>query len=341
MENLADILTIASIVVFFLIPLFILPFVMMRAASMTARGRRTLALNYRHAVDQKANALRRAALPGAAWKVQKKTQRAYYKSLTKNQPPSIWVLEFDGDVAASGVGTLKDEVTAVLQAAQPNDEVLVRVNSSGGTVIGYGLAAVHLDRIRRAGHRLTVAVDQVAASGGYLMAAPANEIIAAPFAVLGSIGVIAMVPNARRLLQDKGVEVLEFTAGVHKRTVTPFSEVTEERSQKLLEQLADIHLLFKDFVSVRRPEMNIEEIATGEYWHGTQAHKLGLVDQLITSDEWLLGRLKTHEIYLIRTTIPGQRITSHMERLFRAVAGRLGRGDVTDTALDPARMPRF
>lgn len=341
MDNLSDILIIASVVAFFLLPLIIFPFFMLRAASMTARGHRTLALNYRHAVDNKANVLRRASLPAAIWKVLKKKQRTSYKALTKEKRPNVWVLEFNGDVAASGVGILKDEVTAVLQAAQPEDEVLVRVNSSGGTVIGYGLAAVHLDRVRRAGHRLTVAVDQVAASGGYLMAAPANEILAAPFAVLGSIGVIATVPNARKLLEDKGIEVLEFTAGEHKRTVTPFSEVTEERRQKLLEQLADIHLLFKDFVSVRRPEMNIEEIATGEYWHGTQAHKLGLVDQLTTSDEWLLERLKTHEVFLVRTTIPGQRVGAQMERLFRSVVGRFGRGEVSESAIDPAQMPRF
>src|SRR5699024_7693626 len=148
--------------------------------------------------------------------------------------------------------------------------VLVRLNSTGGSVIGYGLAAAHLDRIRDKGLRLTIAVDEAAASGGYLMAAVADEILTAPFAVIGSIGVIATIPNAKKLLEDKGIKILEFTAGEFKRTVTPFSDVTPEREQKLLEQLADIHVLFKDFVSVRRPTLSIDDVATGEYWYGAR-----------------------------------------------------------------------
>ena len=206
-------------------------------------------------------------------------------------------------------------------------------------MVGYGLAATHLDRIRRANLRLTAAVDEAAASGGYLMASVANEIIAAPFSVVGSIGVIATIPNAHKLLEEKGIEILEFTAGEHKRTVTPFSEVTEERRRKLLEQLSDIHILFKDFVSVRRPNLSIDEVATGEYWFGTRALELGLIDRLMTSDEWMLEKMETHDVYLIRTLTPGAKLLTHADRLARALGSRLQRFSSADD--DTLNIPKF
>lgn len=306
----------------------------------TARGgRRTLVIPYRNAVARASDPLRRAAWRPAQFKAHAKKRRAEQKAAANKPKPRVWVLEFDGDPRASNVPTLKDEITAVLNVAQDDDEVMIRVNSSGGTVVGYGLAATHLDRIRRANLRLTAAVDEAAASGGYLMASVANEIIAAPFSVVGSIGVIATIPNAHKLLEEKGIEILEFTAGEHKRTVTPFSEVTEERRRKLLEQLSDIHILFKDFVSVRRPNLSIDEVATGEYWFGTRALELGLIDRLMTSDEWMLEKMETHDVYLIRTLTPGAKLLTHADRLARALGSRLQRFSSADD--DTLNIPKF
>ena len=286
-------------------------------------AKRTLVIDYRRAVRRNADALRRATMTPTEAKRLNKEAKQQRKSKSSNGKPRIWVLEFDGDVKASGVPRLKDEVTAVLSVARPQDEVMVRINSNGGTVIAYGLAAVHLDRIRKANLKLTAAVDEAAASGGYLMAAVANEIIAAPFSVLGSIGVIATVPNAHKLLQEKGVEIHEFTAGNYKRTATPFGEVTEDARRKLLEQLSEILELFKDFVAVRRPSLSIEDVATGEYWFGTRAHELQLIDHVQTSDEWMLERLDSHDIYIVRTSTTRQGIMQHADRLMKAVLSRI------------------
>lgn len=207
----------------------------------------------------------------------------------KDEPKStrVFVLDFNGDIRASAVNSLREEVTAILTVARPGDEVVVRLESPGGMVTAYGLAASQLARIKAHKLRLTVCVDKVAASGGYMMACVADRILAAPFAIVGSIGVVAQVPNVHRLLKRNDIEYREVTAGQYKRTVSIFGEITEPGLEKFKEQIEDTHQLFKSFVTQHRPQVDINQVATGEHWYGTQAVDLRLVDELLTSDDYL------------------------------------------------------
>lgn len=222
----------------------------------------------------------------------KKRKEEKKKAKTEEKKKLLYVLRFEGDIKATQVENLREEVNAILQAAQPGDEVLCVLESPGGVVHGYGLAASQLQRIRNAGLHLTAAVDEVAASGGYMMACVANQIIAAPFAIIGSIGVVAQVPNFYRLLKKNDVEYREYTAGEYKRTVSLFGEITPKGEEKFLEQLEETHQLFQNHVSRNRPQVDIKSVATGEYWYGERALQLGLVDALRTSDDFLLEKLK-------------------------------------------------
>ena len=220
----------------------------------------------------------------------------------KKNNQKIYVLDFKGDMAASAVENLREEITLVLATAKAGrDRVVVRLESPGGMVHGYGLAAAQLVRLRDAGFHLTICVDKVAASGGYMMACIGNEIISAPFAVLGSIGVVAQVPNFNRLLKEYNVDFELYTAGQYKRTVTMFGENTEEGKAKFEEELQQTHVLFKHFVEKYRPQLNVEKVATGEHWYGQDSLHLNLVDKLQTSDEYLLNLLNLHDVYLIQT----------------------------------------
>ena len=222
--------------------------------------------------------------------------------LRKKNNQKIYVLDFKGDTAASAVESLREEITLILATAKAGrDRVVVRLESPGGMVHGYGLAAAQLVRLRDAGFNLTICVDKVAASGGYMMACIANEIVSAPFAVVGSIGVVAQVPNFNRLLKDKHIDFELYTAGEFKRTVTMFGENTAEGKAKFEEELQQTHELFKHFVEKYRPQLNVEKVATGEHWYGKDALELNLVDKLQTSDEYLLGLLAQHDVYVIDT----------------------------------------
>ncbi|QIC75760.1 protease SohB [Acinetobacter indicus] len=222
--------------------------------------------------------------------------------LRKKNNQKIYVLDFKGDMAASAVENLREEITLILATAKAGrDRVVVRLESPGGMVHGYGLAAAQLVRLRDAGFHLTICVDKVAASGGYMMACIANEIISAPFAIVGSIGVVAQVPNFNRLLKQHNIDFELYTAGQYKRTVTMFGENTEEGKAKFEEELQQTHSLFKHFVEKYRPQLNVEKVATGEHWYGQDASDLNLVDKLQTSDEYLLGLLLQHDVYVIET----------------------------------------
>jgi serine protease SohB len=201
----------------------------------------------------------------------------------------LFVIEFRGDIRATEVGALRVLVTTLLMEAREGDQVLVRLDNAGGLVSEHGLAASQLARLRATGIPLTVAVDKVAASGGYLMACVAERIIAAPFAVIGSIGVLAELPNFHRLLDRYGVDFELHTAGEYKRTLTVFGENTDEGRAKLRDQLEETHGLFKSFVATYRPSLDLAQVATGEYWHGQRAVELGLVDAIQTSDDFLLA----------------------------------------------------
>ncbi|EXE23752.1 protease SohB [Acinetobacter baumannii] len=229
-------------------------------------------------------------------------QLAKEAKIRRKNNQKIFVLDFKGDIQASAVENLREEITLILATAKAGrDRVVVRLESPGGMVHGYGLAAAQLVRLRDAGFHVTICVDKVAASGGYMMACIANEIISAPFAVVGSIGVVAQVPNFNRLLKEHNVDFELYTAGQYKRTVTMFGENTPEGKAKFEEELQQTHVLFKHFVEKYRPQLNVDKVATGEHWYGQDALDLNLVDKLQTSDEYLLALLPQHDVYVINT----------------------------------------
>ena len=235
--------------------------------------------------------------------MEKKEFKRWLKERKKKveQPrPTTFVIDFHGSMGASEVDALREEVTAVLAAATEDDEVLVRLESGGGVVHGYGLGASQLDRLRQRGIHLTVAVDKVAASGGYMMACIANRIIAAPFAIIGSIGVLAQLPNFHRFLQKNDIDFEQFTAGEFKRTVTLFGENTDKGREKFQQELEQTHQLFKDHVYSHRDALDMEQVATGEYWLASKALEYKLVDALQTSDDFLLQRVQERRVLLIK-----------------------------------------
>jgi len=253
---------------------------------------------YRSMIDT----LRDAVLPKKALKAFARTRKAESKAKEKSgeQSPRVFVIDFHGDIKATGVASLRKEVSAVLALATAEDEVLLRLENYGGMVHEHGLAAAQLVRIRDKGIPLTVTVDRAAASGGYLMACVANRIVAAPFAVVGSIGVLAQIPNFHRMLDQHGVTVEQLKAGRFKRTVTMFGENSDADRDKLREELEDVHRLFGQLIVDYRPEVDLEKVATGEHWYGRRALDLGLVDELATSDDVLLDRLQTADLYKVQ-----------------------------------------
>ena len=235
---------------------------------------------------------------------------------------NVFVLNFNGDIKASAVSALREEVTAILGVATSNDEVVLCLESAGGMVHAYGLATAQLIRIREKNINLTVCVDKVAASGGYLMAAVANEILAAPFAIIGSIGVIVQLPNFNRLLKEKNIDFEQITAGNFKRTLTMFGENTEEGREKLHQEIEGIHQIFKNLVKEYRQQCDIEKISTGEHWLAKQAIELKLVDKLVTSDDYLLSKSKEANLYEITYQIKksfGEKIFSNVRALKESV----------------------
>ena len=257
--------------------------------------------------DEMSRAVSLAMLPKSAGRRARRAIR--HQPADPGERPALFVLDFAGDIRASRAASLREEITAVLSVATPADEVLLRLSNPGGTVNDQGFAASQLLRLRARGIPLTVAVDTMAASGGYMMAAVANRIVAAPFAVVGSIGVITVIPNVHRLLDRAGVDVEQFTAGRYKRTVTVLGKNTDEDRAKLTEELDDTHALFKEWVTAHRPQVDIERVGTGEHWYGTRAIELGLVDELQTSDDYIQHRRPTHRVYELhyRVRLPAAR----------------------------------
>lgn len=214
--------------------------------------------------------------------------------------PRVWVLDFKGSMDAHEVNALREEVTAVLAVVKPQDQVVLRLESPGGVVHGYGLAASQLQRLRDKNIPLTIAVDKVAASGGYMMACVADRIVSAPFAIIGSIGVVAQIPNFNRFLKSKDIDIELHTAGQYKRTLTLLGENTEEGRQKFREDLNETHQLFKAFVHRMRPTLDIEQVATGEHWYGEQALEKGLIDEINTSDDVILNLMEGCDVLNVR-----------------------------------------
>ncbi|WP_068994358.1 protease SohB [Kangiella sediminilitoris] len=235
--------------------------------------------------------------------LKKKDRKADDTDSKDDRRARVFVIDFDGDIEASDVESMREEITAILTAAEEGDEVMVRLKSPGGMVHTYGLAASQLQRVRDAGYKLTIAVDEVAASGGYMMACVADTITAAPFAVIGSIGVVAELPNFHRLLKKANVDYEQHTAGDYKRTLTMFGENTSHGRDKFKQDLDDTHELFKSFINKNRPQLDLEKVATGEHWYGTRAKELDLVDDLKTSDDLIIDALKDKDVYAIKYSI--------------------------------------
>lgn len=272
-----------------------------------------------------------------AWlKARKKEEKASRKKAAADESGrqdhgKVFVLDFDGDIKASDTENLRRAVTAVLAVARPErDEVVVRLESGGGLVHAYGLAAAQLDRIRSKGIPLTACIDKVAASGGYMMACVADRIVASPFAVVGSIGVVAQLPNFHRLLKKHDVDFEVLTAGEHKRTLTIFGENTDKGRQKFLEDLEDTHVLFKEYVSERRKDLDIQAVANGDIWFGRRALDVHLIDEIKTSDEFLLEACDRAEVVSVsfqrKRTLPeklGLAASTAIESGFWRVMGSL------------------
>lgn len=272
--------------------------------------------------ERYAELMNQKILSKKAFKQFKKAQQKAEESSDDESRRRIFWVDFDGDVKASATDSLVEEINAILMVATPEDEVLIRVNSGGGMVHAYGLAASQLQRIREHNIPLTIAIDKVAASGGYMMACVANRIIAAPFAIVGSIGVIAQLPNFHRALKKHNVEFEQIMAGEYKRTLSLFGENTKKDREKTQEDVENIHLLFKNFITQHRPSVNISEVATGEHWHGMDALKLNLVDQLMTSDEYLMTAAQHADIYQVRYKVKRkvtQKLIAGMDAMLKAL----------------------
>lgn len=235
----------------------------------------------------------------------KKASIAQKKQTKKNKTtePTRFVLTFNGDIGATQVNQLRDEISMILAQATPKDEVILRLESPGGAVSGYGLAASQLERLRDKKIPLTVCIDKVAASGGYLMACVANKIVAAPFAIIGSIGVVAQMPNFHRFLKKNNIDVELLTAGQYKRTLTVLGENTDKDRKKFQEDLEAIHAVFRDHVLMHREQINIDRVATGEHWLAKDAVALGLIDHLQTSDDYLYDAIETFNTLLLSTPV--------------------------------------
>ena len=253
-------------------------------------------------LEHKADAVKRVLLNKDKFKKMVRARAKTRKRERRTKSPErkrVYVLDFKGDIRASATASLREEISAILAAAETDDQLLLRLENTGGAVHEHGFAASQLHRIKQRGIHLTIAVDKVAASGGYLMACIADHLIAAPFAIIGSIGVVAQLPNFHRLLEEKGVDFEQITAGRFKRTLTLFGENTEEGRQKLKSELEDVHELFKAQIAEQRPQVDLDVVATGEHWYGARALQLNLIDAIGTSDDFLQEAATTSDLYQI------------------------------------------
>lgn len=285
------------------------------------------------------NLLRSQTLPGKEWKklakLDKNRRKAERKKKKEEAGGRLFVLNFHGDLKATAVASLREEVTAVLTHAETGDSVLLRLENMGGVVHEHGLAASQVKRLKDAGIHVTVAVDKVAASGGYMMACVGDRIIAAPFAVLGSIGVLAQLPNFNEMLKRHGVSFEQETAGEYKRTITMFGENTDKERAKLREQIEQTHVLFKAFIAENRPDLDLEKVATGEIWYGSDAVEVGLVDAIQTSDDFLLDASKHARLFEISYSSK----KSLSERVMSSVSATMDR--LMDTARQSVTRSTF
>ena len=279
---------------------------------------------YREMADR----VRQSIMSKKEWGDYEKAQKKALKKAEKaghEEDKRVYVIDFKGDMRASAVESLREEVTALVAVATPEDEIVVCLENAGGVVHDHGLGASQLERIKSHNIPLTVIVDKVAASGGYLMASIADRIVAAPFAIVGSIGVLAQIPNFNRFLEERGIDFEQVTAGKYKRTLTMFGKNTEADREKTREDLEEVHTLFKNAVVEHRPDLDIEGVATGEYWYGSRAKELGLVDELGSSDDYLMRLADDKQIYAV--TYKGHEgMIQKLQAAFASVAASIGFG---------------
>jgi serine protease SohB len=287
-------------------------------------------------IEEMCDDLKKVVLDKAALKLDQKLEKRRHKEEEKARKKQlkepvdteaeeevaskrVFILDFDGDEAANEVEALREEITAVLTLAQPTDEVMLRLESPGGMVHAYGLASSQLDRIKSHGIPLTICVDRVAASGGYMMACLADRLIAAPFAILGSIGVLVQLPNFNRLLRKNDVDYETISAGEFKTTLTTFGEITSKGREKVKQDVEEMHVLFKQWVKDHRPSVDIDNIATGETWVGLQAKDRAMIDEVMTSDEYIMKACEECDVFAVRFDIPlslGDRIGMSAQKCF-------------------------
>ena len=273
--------------------------------------------------EQMNKAMEQSLLPPSEFKKRIKVERKAKKKEQKQEAKKkdatdkdeegsdqnhLYVIDFVGDLEASKVDTLRQEVSAVLSTASDGDEVVVKIESSGGLVHSYGLAASQLLRIKDAGLKLTVSIDQVAASGGYMLAVVADRILAAPFAVVGSIGVAAEIPNVHRFLKKYDIDYDVITAGDYKRTLTMFGENTDAARDRFVQEIEDVHALFREFVDRNREGLDLDLVSTGETWYGQRALDVKLVDELMTSDQYIMNACKELKVFEIKWVMPKKKV---------------------------------
>lgn len=311
-------LFLAKLISIFLILVFLLIIIFILITKTRPESHEQLDINH---FNEKVNSLRNSINSFILDKKELKSLTKENKKIEKakkKEPETkkrMFVLNFKGDIRASEAANLGNEITALISILKPEDEVVVVLESAGGTVHGYGYAASQLLRIKDNGNYLTVAVDKVAASGGYMMACVADKIISAPFAIIGSIGVLAQIPNFNKLLKKHNIDFEQVSAGKYKRTLTMFGENTEEDREKLQEELEETHILFKEFVKSNREQVNVDKIATGEHWYGKQAKELKLVDELSTSEAYLMKAIDEYNVYCVELI----KKKSFSEKLFSTV----------------------
>ncbi len=311
----------AIIILLFILIILIAFFSLLAKGKDKTKGRLVIKkLNKQY--EENAETLLTETLSKKEYKQFLKEKKARDKANQNKKNKNIFVVQFHGDLRASETSSLSEEVNSLLSIATPADEIVVKLESSGGMVHAYGLAAAQLMRIRAKHIPLVITIDKVAASGGYMMASIANKILCAPFAIIGSIGVIVQLPNFHRLLKEHHVDFEQLTAGEFKRTITMFGHNTEEGRQKLQEEIEDIHQSFKDLIKEYRPQLDIQRVATGEYWLGKQAVDLKLADEIKTSDDYLFECTKHANVYelcyevkkplLARLTAPAAKLYSKL-----------------------------
>jgi len=316
--------SVASAVVLLLLALVILVIVLIARRSRKLKTENMTIEHLNKEWQRKSDELRAVVMPHKEFqkllKERSKEEKEQHKQKDLSARKRIYVIDFEGDLAASQCSSLREQITLILALIRPDDKVIVRIESPGGMVHAYGLAASQIARLTSRKIHVTACVDKVAASGGYMMACVANKIVAAPFAMIGSIGAVSGMPNFNRFLKKHEIDYIEQTAGEYKRTISPFGEITEAGKAKNQEKLDQIHALFKNHVAEHRPQVDINSVSTGDFWPASVAHKMALVDELRTSDDLLLELGKETDIYQLTSEEPQDFRTRLMKKFFASAS---------------------